>query len=150
MNTNKFLLLGFAISLIATSCKKEDTPATPVPEVTTGAYILCEGGFNTSNTTLSYYDFGTATVSNNFYQSVNGNGLEKLGNDILIYGSKMYIVVNVSSYVQVANASTALAIKKIDFEITPGGVKRQPRYAVGYKNKVFVSSYDGTVAVPKS
>ncbi len=147
MKTNKFLLLGLAITLIATSCKKEETPTAPAPAVTTGAYILSEGNFGANNSTLSYYNFSNSTVTNNFYQSVNGSGLGDSGNDILIYGGKMYIVMNVSSYVQVTDVFTAKAIKKLPFEVTPGGVKRQPRYAVGYKNKVMVSSFDGTVAV---
>jgi YVTN family beta-propeller protein len=67
------------------------------------------------------------------------------GNDIVIYGGKLYIVMNISSYIEVADALTANEITKI--EMKNGSTPRQPRYAVGYKNKLLVSSYDGTVAV---
>jgi YVTN family beta-propeller protein len=67
------------------------------------------------------------------------------GNDLLLYGED-HIVMNISSYVEVANAFTAVSISKIQFK-TPANAPRQPRYVVGYKNKVLVSSYDGTVAV---
>ena len=131
--------------LVLASCHKDDTsPVTP-PVVTTGLYVLDEGLFNANNTMLTYYNFSTGTASTDFFASVNGSGLGDTGNDIVIYGGKLYVVMNVSSYVEVADALTAKEIKKIDLK--DGSTSRQPRYAVGYKNKLLVSSYDGTVAV---
>jgi YVTN family beta-propeller protein len=143
----KALLSVACLMALISSCKKDNDGSSETPVVTTGVYVLNEGNFGLNNTTLSYYSFSTNTATTDYYQNVNSNGLGDTGNDILLYGGKMYIVMNVSSYVQVADALTAKAIKRIEFEITAGGAKRQPRYAVPYKNKVLVSSYDGTIAV---
>jgi YVTN family beta-propeller protein len=102
--------------------------------------------FNNNNTTLTYYNISTGTAATDFYAGVNGSGLGDTGNDLLIYGSKLYIVMSVSSYVEVADVATAQSIKKISFK-NASNVGRQPRYIVGYKDKVLVSAYDGTVAV---
>jgi YVTN family beta-propeller protein len=67
------------------------------------------------------------------------------GNDLLLYGGKMYIVVNESSYVGVADVRTAKTIKQIPFK--NGSVSRKPRYAVAYKNMVLVSAWDNSVSV---
>jgi YVTN family beta-propeller protein len=101
--------------------------------------------FNGNNTMLTYYNFSNNTQSTDFFANVNSSSLGDTGNDIVIYGGKLYIVMNVSSYVEVADAFTAHEITKIDMK--DGSTPRQPRYAVGYKNKLLVSSYDGTVAV---
>lgn len=147
MNKNNLLLTVLASVVLFSACKKDDTISRDIPKVTTGLYIMNEGNFGANNCTISYYNFGTNTATTDFYKTVNGSGLGDTGNDLLIYGGKIYIVMNVSSYVQVADAFTATAIRRIEFAVTNGGVKRQPRYAVAYKNKVLVSSYDGTVAV---
>src|SRR5450432_251323 len=134
------------VSALMFSCKKNDAPPATVPKVTTGLYVLSEGTFNGNNTTLTYYSFASSKATTDYFANSNGSGLGDTGNDILVYGGKIYIVVNVSSYVEVANANDAAKeIKKIDFK--NGATPRQPRYVVGYKNKVLVSSYDGTVAV---
>jgi YVTN family beta-propeller protein len=132
--------------MMMASCKKNMNPVNPVPAVTTGLYILSEGLFNMNNSTLTYYSFANSGPITDFFANVNGSGLGDTGNDLLIYGGKMYIVMNVSSYVEVADALTAKHITKIPFT-TANAVPRQPRSAVGYKNKVLVTSYDGTVAV---
>jgi YVTN family beta-propeller protein len=141
------LCLFLALSIFA-SCKKDDrTPDEP--EVPTaerkGLYVLCEGLFNANNTSLSYYNFDDKKLATDQFATVNGRGLGDTGNDIKVYGSKMYIVVNVSSTLEIVNAKSGLSVKKIDMK--ENGVGRQPRYVVFNKNKAYISSYDGTVAV---
>jgi len=139
-------VLAVTVSALLASCKKDDAPPATVPKVTTGLYVLSEGSFNGNNTTLTYYNFANSTATTDFFANVNGSKLGDTGNDIVIYGGKIYIVMNVSSYVEVANATTGKEIKKIDFK-TASSSPRQPRFAAAYKGKVLVSSYDGTVAV---
>ena len=136
----------FAAVQLLVSCSKQNDPPVTVPTVTTGAYVLSEGTYNQNNTTLSFYNFSTGTATTDYFALANGSKLGDTGNDLLIYGGKIYIVMNVSSYVEVADKITAKEIKKIDFK-TASNAPRQPRFAVGYKNKVLVSAYDGTVAV---
>ncbi len=80
------------------------TLLTETPKVTTGVYVLNEGLLTNDNTTLTYYDFGTGTATTDYYANVNGSGLGDTGNDLLLYGGKMYIVVNESSYLRIADA----------------------------------------------
>jgi YVTN family beta-propeller protein len=147
MKTNqsifKILALGFlAVTFI--SCAKEDVKVE-LPEVRSGFYILNEGGFNSNNSSLDFYNLENNSLVSNFFTQKNSRGLGDTGNDAQIYGSKMYIVVNASNTVEVVNAKTAVSIKQLDFKINGKG--RQPRYIVFNKNKAFVSSFDGTVAV---
>jgi YVTN family beta-propeller protein len=140
----QFLLFSGLLLTMLSSCKKKDPVTTPV-KVTTGVYALSEGTFSNNNTTLTYYDLKTGAATTDIFKNANGFGLGDTGNDIIIYGGKMYIMMDKSSYVEVADMTTAKQIKQIPF--FNGATAREPRYAVGYKNKVYVSSYDGTVAV---
>lgn len=146
MKKNQLFLFVFSLALFTASCKKDDQKPDPVPEVTTGVYVLSEGNFTANNTTLAYYDFATQTVAGDFYKTVNGSGLGDTGNDMLLHGEKLYIVMNGSGYVEVADASTGRSIKKIEMK-DASQVNREPRYAVAHRNHVFVSNFDGTVAV---
>lgn len=147
MKQLKFSLLAVAMVATIFSCKKGDVPgpSPEVPKITAGVYVLNEGSFNGNNTTLTFYDFAKGNPVTDIYKNVNGSGLGDTGNDMIIYGSKMYIVMNVSSYVEVADASTSKSIKKIDFK--KAAQPLSPRFVTASNNKVFVSSWDGTVAV---
>ncbi|MBS1565140.1 MAG: YncE family protein [Bacteroidetes bacterium] len=143
----KRILPLLLLVIAAASCKKDkESASTTAPAVATGVYVLSEGLFNNNNSTLTYYDFSTGIATTDFYAKANGSGLGDTGNDILIYGGKVYTVVNVSSYVDVSNVYTAKNIAKIAFKTT-ANIPRQPRYIIAYKNKVLVSAWDGTVAV---
>jgi YVTN family beta-propeller protein len=144
MKQIRLLLPLVALMAGMAACKKDDVK-TEAPKVTTGVYVLSEGKMGDNNTTLTYYNFSTGNATTDFYAAVNGNGLGDTGNDLLVYGGKLYVVMHRSSYVQVADAATAKGLKNISFKT--GSVSRLPRYILPYKNKVLVSSYDGTVAV---
>lgn len=138
------LVIGFA------SCKKTDTstPVAPVLSPAVGEYILSEGSFGGNNTKLAFYTNNTANVSGDYFLQQNPTataGLGELGNDIIIYGSKMYIVMNGSGRVTVLNAANATFIKNISF--LNNNANKQPRYAVAAKGKVYVTSWDNTVSV---
>lgn len=142
----KTLLIAAIAVLTISSCSK-DEEYVPLPEVRSGFYILNEGGFNSNNASLSYYNLENGSVVNGFFAQKNGRGLGDTGNDIQIYGSKMYIVVNASNTVEVVDAKTVKSIKQISFVDADKKIGRQPRSIVFNKNKAFVSSFDGTVAV---
>jgi len=145
MKTNKlFLAVIFILAFIA-SCKKTDVGNTTAPKVTTGVYSLNQGNYGMNNTTITYYDFGTTTATTDYYKNVNGFGLGDTGSDFIIYGGKVYIVMNNSGNVAVANAFTMKFIDTIDFK--NAGVNRGPENIVAYGSNVFVSSTDGTVGV---
>jgi YVTN family beta-propeller protein len=147
MKKNKLLFATCVILAFLFSCSKNNTPAPPPvpPKVTTGVFVLNQGLYGQNNTTLTYYDFASGTQTTDFFKNVNGFGLGDTGSDFIIYGGKMYIVMNVSGYVAVANGVTAKFIDTISFK--NAGVNRGPENIVASGGNVFVSSTDGTVAV---
>jgi YVTN family beta-propeller protein len=146
MKKSSIFLVAAIIAMFFVSCNKNDDDDLEQPKITRGLYVLNEGLFSQNNSTLTFYNASTNTTSTDIFATANGSGLGDTGNDLIIYGAKIYIVMNGSSYVQVSAASTAKSIQKIELKTT-GGAPRLPRYALPYKNKVLVSSYDGTVAV---
>jgi YVTN family beta-propeller protein len=145
MLKNKFSILAIALTAFIFSCSKDDTPPPVTPVVKSGVYVLNQGLFGANNTTLTYYNFTSSTPTTDYFRNVNGFGLGDTGSDFIIYGGKVYIVMNVSGYVAVANTLSALFLDTIDFK--NAGVNRGPENIVASGNKVFVSSTDGTVAV---
>lgn len=133
------------LSFILASCHKDKKVVPVSPPVTNGLYVLNQGLFNNNNSTLSFYDYTSKQVTPDLFASVNNRGLGDTGNDIEVYGSKMYIVVNVSSTIEVVDAKTARSIKQI--KLFNGTTGRQPRDVAFYKNNAYITSYDGTVAV---
>ncbi len=145
MYRNKIFLLSFVLFITILSCKKNDNTPTVTPSVTTGVYTLNQGLYGQNNTMLTYYDFASTTPTTDYFKNVNGFGLGDTGSDFIIYGGKVYIVINVSGYVAVADAASAKFKDTIDFK--NAGVNRGPENIVGFGSNVFVSSTDGTVAV---
>jgi hypothetical protein len=145
----KTLLCAIAVLSVLSACRKDKqvvvTPEIP-PAERAGIYVLNEGNFMGNNSSLTYYDYTTKVTTPDIFKTANGgSGLGDTGNDIQIYGSKMYILVNVSSTIEIVNPKTAKSIKQI--KMVDGTIDRQPRNIVFYKNKAFISSFDGTVAV---
>lgn len=107
-----------------------------------GFYLLNEGNMGNNKSTLDYFDYKEGTYYKNIYAERNPNVVKELGdvgNDLLIYGSKMYAVINCSHKVEVMNTADAVRITKIDIP--------NCRYAVGDKGYVYVSSYVGPVQI---
>src|ERR1700729_2647812 len=139
------LLTAAALSFILASCHKDKKVIPATTPGTDGLYVLNQGIFNDNNSSLSFYSYASKQVTADVFSSVNGRGLGDTGNDIEIYGSKMYVVVNVSSTVEVVDAKTAKSIRQI--KLFNGATAREPRDIVFYKSNAYVTSYDGTVAV---
>jgi len=107
-----------------------------------GIYLLNEGNMGSNKSSLDYLDFETGFYARNIYPEKNPTIVKELGdvgNDIQIYGNKLYVVINCSHKVEVLNVSTGKRIKKIDIP--------NCRYIRFYRNKAYVSSYVGPVAI---
>jgi len=108
-------------------------------------YVLSEGLFNMNNSTLSLINFENKTLEYDFFSIQNNRGLGDTANDIKIYGSKIWIVVNVSSQVEVVDAQSGISIRRIPI-LNENGEARQPRYIAFHNNKAYICSFDGTVS----
>lgn len=141
-------LLLFAA--LFSSCRQEEVihgssssnVGKPVYSEIEGFYLLNEGNMGLNKSSLDYYDATTATYHRNIYAERNPNVVKELGdvgNDLQIYGSKLYAVINCSHKMEVMNADDATRVVKIDIP--------NCRYVVGHKGYVYVSSYVGPVQI---
>lgn len=141
-------LLLFAA--LFSSCRQEEVihgssssnVGKPVYSEIEGFYLLNEGNMGLNKSSLDYYDATTATYHRNIYAERNPNVVKELGdvgNDLQIYGSKLYAVINCSHKMEVMNADDATRVAKIDIP--------NCRSVVGHKGYVYVSSYVGPVQI---
>lgn len=139
-------VLALGALLFFAACSKNDTsaPAKTYKPLNDGLYVLNEGGFQKNNASLTYYDPASKSATTDIYANINDSLLGDTGNDILIYGSKLYIVMNVSSNITVIDKRTCKSLKQIK---AADGRAWQPRNIVSYNGQLFVSAYDGTVSV---
>ena len=101
---------------------------------TSEMYVLNEGLFNLNNSTLMRYSFKDSRMDMNYFRSLNRRGLGDTANDMAIYGEKLYIVVNVSSQIEVIDLQSGLSLKQIPM-LTENGSSRQPRFITFHKDK---------------
>lgn len=143
------MLFILALTLLV-SCRedeeiylKEVVPITQ-PEYTSveGFYLLNEGMMQWNLASLDYYDYSTGALSRDIYLSANPTVVMELGdvgNDIGIYGSKMYMVINCSDKVEVVDKRTVKRIGQINIP--------NCRYIKFYQGYAYVSSYVGPVVL---
>jgi hypothetical protein len=118
----------------------------------TGVYVLSEGLFNQNNSTLSWIDFTTgqadswnAATGRSFdvFEKVNGRRLGDTANDMILYGSRIYIAVSESSTIEILDASTCNSRRQIP--LSHDGIASQPRCMTAVDGFVYVCCFDGTV-----
>ena len=134
--------------LLMQACSKEDAPVAPVTPAAKGLYVLSEGGIGHDNSKLGFYNLTTNNFTGDYFVQQNPGEtiFGDTGNDGIIYGGKLYIVLNFTSQVVVLNASSGTLLKRINF-LTATATKKEPRYAVAARGKVYVTSYDNTVSI---
>jgi len=150
MKSTFYTIIVFLITFFFVACDDMKDIPTPVnlpttPGETGKMYVLSEGLFNMNNSTLGLLNFENSTLNTNFFLYQNNRGLGDTGNDMKSYGGKLWIVVNVSSQVEVVDFKSGVSIKRIPF-FSASNVARQPRYIAFSGSKAYVCSFDGTVA----
>ncbi len=133
---------GIVIPRVETEMIAGYQRVVPPGGIVKGLYLLNEGNMNMNKASLDYLDLVTGQYDRRVFTAYNPEvtrGLGDVGNDIRIYGSKMYIVVNNSNKVEVVDAQTVTRIRQIDIN--------QCRYVDFYKGKACITSNDGYVAI---
>lgn len=149
-------LIAYLFSLLAVLAACDDLTDQPLPDegiqgsplLETGTaemYILSEGLFNLNNSTLARYSFTTGSWTPNWFYTMNRRDLGDTANDMDAYGSKLYVVVNVSSTVEVISLTDGKVLRQISL-LDENGASRQPRAVAFHEGKAYVCSFDGTVA----
>lgn len=146
------IFLNFLLLLtVATSCREDELVVPTEYEIVgdertdgdiRGFYLVNEGNMGSNKCTIDFYDYHTGLYSRNFYSERNPNIIKELGdvgNDIGIYGSKLYVVVNCSHKVEIMDARTGIRLGQVDIP--------NCRYVRFHRGKAYVSSYVGPVLI---
>ena len=103
-----------------------------------GFYVLNEGNMGANKATIDYFDYKNTRYARNIYPSRNPSVVMELGdtgNDIAVYGGRLYIVLTGSHKVEVCDAITAERIGQVDIS--------SPRYIAFDGNYAYVTSEVG-------
>ena len=138
-----------AVAAMTLSSCSDDDPVIVLPEGEkvegnveggnlAGFYVLNEGNMGANKSTLDFMNYSSDTYTRNLYAVQNPDEAMELGdtgNDIAVYGDRLYIVVNGSHKVEVLDAWSAHRIGKIDIS--------SPRYVAFDGDYMYVTSYVG-------
>jgi len=127
-------------SLLIISCSKDKDPIPKLGfETGQGVYVLNEGAREKNNSSLSFIDVSDNQVTNSIYRDVNGQALGDIANDMEIYGSMLFILVDRSNKVDILDAKKGKLIKSLDIN--------GPRSLAFHSGKAFITSLDNKVFV---
>lgn len=82
-----------------------------------GFYLLNKGNMGSNRASLDLFNYRTGVYTKDIYSERNPNVVKEMGdvgNDLKIYGNKLYAVINCSNKVEVMDKWTTKRIKKID------------------------------------
>ena len=142
------LSLLIVVVFVGFSCRDEveifvpEIIQTSIPEYTSirGFYLLNEGNMGSNKSTLDYFDYETGEYQRNIFGAANPTVVKEMGdvgNDIEIYGGKLYAVINCSNKVEVMDKYTAQRVGQIDIP--------NCRYISFHDGYAYVTSYAGPV-----
>ncbi|WP_073229585.1 YncE family protein [Pedobacter caeni] len=150
--SSKILTVLLLAVMLTSACRKDPQVIKEVREYLfppkpdhkmKGFYLVNEGNMGMNKASLDYVDFGLGQYRRNIYNEANPSqvkGLGDVGNDAAVFGSKLYIVVNISNKVEVLDVKTGKRINQIDIT--------NCRYITFNKGKAYVSAYLGQVGNP--
>ena len=151
MKYTKYLLTALLLTVTLVSCRCIDCEIIPPTNTDVGSgdagniygfYLLNEGNMGSNKCTLDYYDYASGVYSKNIFASRNPGVVQELGdvgNDLQIYGGRLYAVVNCSNLVEVMDLGTARHIGQVSIPNC-----RSIVFKDGY---AYVSSYAGPVEI---
>lgn len=159
--TTSFIAALVIVLTLAEGCRKDElivlSQTTQLPEIQDlklsydwrnatreweGMYLLNEGNMGSNKSTLDYLDFATNRYHRNIYAEMNPTVVKELGdvgNDIKIYGNRVYAVINCSHKVEVLDLHTGKRLGKVDIS--------NCRYIAFKGSRAYVTSYVGPVSL---
>ena len=148
MHISRQILVFALCSLLLWSCRTDEVIYPTIPTDVTdevqqgGLYVLCEGNMGSNKARLDYMNLETGTYYSNWYGAQNPQQVKELGdvgNDIAVYGNKLYAVINCSHKVEIMDLQ-AHRIAQVDIP--------NCRYLAFHDDKAYVSAYVGSLADP--
>jgi DNA-binding beta-propeller fold protein YncE len=98
-----------------------------------GVFIACEGNFMYGNASLSFYDTGTKSIQNNLFYSRNNVPLGDVAQSLLLFKNTLFIVVNNSGKIYLADPKT------VEFKGVISGLTSPRHIHVVSDEKAYVS-----------
>ena len=159
LKITRFFFVFLCLCALMNSCRKDEiifppeiddvTPpdSTVINDTVTGIkmlgfYLLNEGNMGSNKSTLDYFDFATGNYYRNIYANANPSVPKELGdvgNDLKIYGGRLYAVINCSNKIEVMDKFTAKRIGQINIP--------NCRYIQFHDGYAYVTSYAGPVEI---
>lgn len=147
---NSFRLIALLMfgACLTTACSDDDDDDNETPNEekvvvkNKSFFVLNEGVMGQNNATITFVDQDSNKTVKDLFSETNGRKLGDTGQDLIIYGSKIYACVNGSNIIEVLDRKTLKSIAQIKPEKGQGS----PRNVVSNGGKVYVSMYDGYVA----
>ena len=143
-NLQKYIYLIVCLFCLTACPTPPPEPEDELPQTQDRFFVLCEGLFNLNNGTLAYWN-QDRWISKKYFLQQNQRGLGDTPNDIQVYGNKLYMLVNVSSQIEVVDLHSGLSIKQIPLFLEDGRA-RQPRHIAFHQDKAYITCFDGSVA----
>ncbi|MGK0376933.1 YncE family protein [Patiriisocius sp. Uisw_017] len=127
-------ILVFTVSCTSDDREEVVQELPPSGAYTEGMFILNEGGFGSSNATVSFLD-SDREVYGSIFSGVNNRGLGDVAQSMGFYGERAYIAVNNSSTIEVVNRNTFESIATTTAMIV------NPRYIEFSGNKGYITNW---------
>ena len=137
-----FLCLACREDLPVLRSESEAVSRPGSPHEIKGMFVLNEGNMGSNKCTLDFLDIRSGFYTRNIYPERNPEVVKELGdvgNDLQVYGNRLYAVINCSHYVEVMDVRTARHIGSVNVT--------NCRYIVFAGDKAYVSSYAGPVQI---
>ena len=139
--TTQFLFLGV---IFLTACKPPHLVEDEIPEDISSAFlVLNEGLFQHNNSSITWFHWHSHQNTSELFEKKNFIGMGDTGNDLGIYGEKIYVLMNNSHILHVLDRKTGKLIEQVHF--AENGIGASPRRLAFHQGKVFVTAFNGYV-----
>jgi hypothetical protein len=140
-NFRLYVVLSFLVFII-TACRPPKLSEDNIPDDITSAFlVLNEGLFQNNNSTITWFHWHTQQKSDDLFKQKNFFGMGDTGNDLGIYGEKIFILMNNSHILHVIHKRSGKLITQIQFN--ENGIGASPRYMAFHRGNVYVSAFNG-------
>lgn len=138
MKPARILLLGCSVAVMIAGCRQDESPGPPGPAGGHGTYVVNEG-LLAGGGSLSFYSEDLDTMEN----AVVGGGLGWVfPNDMLIVGTRGYVVINGLDEVDVIDLTSDQRLRSI-----PLPPSSSPEYIAGNASAIYVANAGGSVSM---
>ncbi len=133
-NTKRGYRILILIALIISGCNKNENPS-PKGKYESGVFVINEGNFSDADGSLGYYNPATSENIQKVFELENTRPFGGLFQSALIHNDRIYMVDNLGSRIEVADANTLTSEMIISEGLS------LPRYISIDGNKGYVSNW---------